>query len=362
MRIRAATPVRWLPRPGSELAPAASPGEDAVTPVPPTAPAGEVKGVPLLVGGADLEDSLATLVAYQGKDGVHEVLYATVAEDAEAKLVEALSLSEEKLVPVVVEKTIDGRLPLDTENKLFEQLETVAKSVNNHLKAQDAIPAHTLANLEKVGRHPPGAKDRRADGGGRVRCWTATRRPLRASISGSRIPKRFPMTRGGKVPLVEPHEVSQLVAVTEYVPAPAGETPENLRPAQVRDATRVAPKLDAAGVASWDGKARSKASGKEYSVDLGDGYRPCTGPMRPLARRRLTSPPGCPRRCGTTRCWPRPGARGQAWGAQPGEPAAFQGRGGVGLSAAQRLGAAAGPPQGRRRGDGRGSRARRRRH
>src|SRR5207237_8044098 len=96
---------------------ATDPWDDAVTPVPPTAPAGDVKGVPLLVGGADLEDSLATLVAYGGSDGVREVLYATVIEDAEAKLLEALSLSEEKLVPVVVEKKVDGRLPRDTAHQ-----------------------------------------------------------------------------------------------------------------------------------------------------------------------------------------------------------------------------------------------------
>jgi hypothetical protein len=85
-------------------------------------------------------------------------------------------------------------------------------------------------------------------------------------------PHALPYGEGGKVPLIKPHEVSQLVAVTEYVPAPAGETPENLRAAQMRDATRVAPTLDAAGVASWDGKSRSKAAGKEYAVDLGDGF------------------------------------------------------------------------------------------
>ena len=251
---------------------AAGSGEDAVTPVPPTAPAGDVKGVPLLVGGADLDDSLATLVAYQGKNGVHEVLYATVSADAEAKLVEALSLSEEKLMPVVVEKTIEGRLPLDAENKLFEQLETVAKSVNTHLKAQDAIPAHTLANLEKVtatlqelkAGAPTEAEGQMLNG------YIAAAESINQRIKD---PKALlPYDEGGKVPKVKPHEVSQLVAVTEYVPAPAGETPENLRPAQVRDATRVAPTLDAAGVASWDGKARSKASGKEYGVDLGDGF------------------------------------------------------------------------------------------
>jgi hypothetical protein len=245
--------------------------EDAATPVPPTAPAGDVKGVPLLVGGADLEDSLATLVAYQGKDGVHEVLYATVAEEAEGKLVEALSPSEEKLVPVVVEKTVDGRLPLDTENKLFEQLETVAKSVNNHLKVQDAIPAHTLANLEKVAAAiqelkagaPTEAEGHMLEG------YVAAADSISQRIKD---PQALPYNEGGKVPLIKPHEVSQMVAVTEYVPAPPGETPEDLRPALMRDATRVAPELDAAGVASWDGKSRSKAAGKEYAVDLGDGF------------------------------------------------------------------------------------------
>ena len=266
----AAFPVVDPVGPPSAVAPAES-WEDAATPVPPTAPAGEVTGVPLLVGGADLEDSLATLVAYHGSDAVHEVLYATVAKDAEAKLVEALSLSEEKLVPVVVEKTVDGRLPLDTENKLFEQLETVAKSVNHHLQKQDAVPAHTLANFEKVAATlqelkagaPTEAEGQMLDG------YVAAAESVSQRITD---PQALPYNDGGKVPLIKPHEVSQLVAVTEYMPAPAGETAENLRPAQMRDATRVAPTLDAAGVASWDGKARSKASGKEYAVDLGEGF------------------------------------------------------------------------------------------
>jgi hypothetical protein len=245
--------------------------DDAATPVPATAPPGELKGVPLLAGGADLEDSLATLVAYQGPEGVREVLYATVAEDAEPKLVEALSLSEQKLVPVVVNKEINGRLPLDAEHTLYEQLAGVAKSVNHHLKAQDAIPAHTLANYEKAvttlqelkAGSPTEAERQMIDG------YLAAADSIHQRIKS---PNALPYDQGGKVPLVEPHQISQLVAVTEYVPAPAEGTPENLRPAQLRDATRVAPSLDAAGVASWDGKARSKASGKEYAIDLGDGY------------------------------------------------------------------------------------------
>ena len=180
---------------------ATDPWEDAVTPVPPTAPAGEVLGVPLLVGGADLEDSLATLVAYQGSDAVHEVLYATVAEDAEAKLVEALSLSEEKLVAVVVNKSVDGRLPLDTEHQLFEQLETVAKSVNNHLKAQDEIPAHTLANYEKLAATlqelkasaPTEAEAQMLDG------YLAAAESINQRLTE---PQALPYAEGGKVPLI----------------------------------------------------------------------------------------------------------------------------------------------------------------
>jgi hypothetical protein len=266
---------------------ATDPWGDAVTPVPPTAPAGEVLGVPLLVGGADLEDSLATLVAYKGSDAVHEVLYATVGQDAEAKLVEALSLSEEKLVAVVVDKAVDGRLLLDTEHQLFEQLETVAKSVNNHLKAQDAIPPHTLANFEKLAATlqelkaaaPTEAEAQMLDG------YLAAAESINQRLKD---PHALPYGEGGKVPMIKPHEVSQLVAVTEYVPAPAGEAPENLRAAQMRDATRVAPTLDAAGVASWDGKCAPRRRARSTRSTWATASRPSTGPTR--SRGRLPRP------------------------------------------------------------------------
>ena len=246
--------------------------EDAATPVPPSAPAGDVNGVPLLVGGGDLEDSLATLVAYQGPGGaVREVLHATVAEEAEGKLLEALSVSEEKLVPVVVEKTIDGRLPMDSENNLYEQLQTVAKSVNYHLKAGDAIPAHTLANYEKL---TAALQELKAAGATPAEAAMLEDYQAAADAIGQRIkdPKALPYDSGGKVPQISPHQVSQVVTVTEYVPAAAGEVPEGLHAGQLRNATRVAPALDSTGIASWDGTVRATAAGKEYAVDLGDGY------------------------------------------------------------------------------------------
>jgi hypothetical protein len=258
--------------PGPDPEPEASPlWEDAATPVPATAPAGEVNGVPLLVGGADLEDSLATLVAYQGPGGVREVLHATVAEEAEGKLLEAVSVSEGKLVPVVVDKTIDGRLPADSDHQLYEQLEALAKSVNHHLKAGDAIPAHTLANYEKV---TATLQELKAAGVTPAEAAMLEQYQAAADAIGQRIkdPGATPYDAGGKIPHVSPHEVSQLVSVTEYVPAPAGQVPEGLHAGQLRTATRLSPTLDSAGIASWDGTARAAASGKEYRVDLGDGY------------------------------------------------------------------------------------------
>jgi hypothetical protein len=47
---------------------------------------GLITGGPLLVGGADLVDSLSTLVAYNSSNQAGEVLHATVTEEAEGKL------------------------------------------------------------------------------------------------------------------------------------------------------------------------------------------------------------------------------------------------------------------------------------
>ncbi|MFN2505161.1 MAG: hypothetical protein ABR540_13205, partial [Acidimicrobiales bacterium] len=93
----------------AEPAPARWTDDEVLTPVPTEPTPGEVCGTPLLVGGADLEDSLATLVSYKSPGGPREALFATVTPEAEAKLFESLALSEEKLVPVTVEKEVTGR-------------------------------------------------------------------------------------------------------------------------------------------------------------------------------------------------------------------------------------------------------------
>jgi hypothetical protein len=261
--------------------------DDVLTPVPTEPTPGDICGTPLLVGGADLDDSLATLVSYNSAGGPREVLTATVTEEAEAKLYEALALNEEKLVPVSVDKEVAGRLPLDEQHQLFEQMETVAKSVNHHLKSGDGVPAHTVANYDKL---VASLSELEAD--------PATTEADKAMVAhylagaqaiGERMAPGFstPYTQGGKVPHLGPYETKGTVTVTEYVPAPAEGVPEGLLPAQLRDASRIGSKVAADGSTSWNGSSRSKAKGKEYAVDLGDGF---SAVYRPYAAADASSP------------------------------------------------------------------------
>lgn len=256
----------------AQPAPARWSDTEVLTPVPTEPTPGEVCGTPLLVGGADLEDSLATLVSYKSPGGPREALFATVAPEAEAKLFESLALSEEKLVPVTVEKEVTGRLPADEANQLYEQLATVAKSVNHHLKAGDGVPAHTTeglakakATIEAIGPQLEGEADKAmlAHYQGAVDAIGERLAPGYATAYAA----------GGKIPLVTPFETTGTVTVTEYVPAPADGVPEGLLGAQLRTATRIGSAVGADGSTSWDGSQRSPAKGKEYAIDLGDGYR-----------------------------------------------------------------------------------------
>lgn len=291
-----------------ELVPAASspaPAPDSwgevLTPVPTEPPVGLVTGTPLLVGGADLCDSLATLVAYQSGKSAHEVLVATVDEPAEAKLLEALALSETKMVPVEVETEVHGRLPADIEHQLCEQLQKVAISVNHHLKAGDGIPQHTHENFQKaMAAISALGPELEAQGDKEMLAHYAA--------AGEAIAERLTpgydvaYDQGGKLPTVTAFETTGLVKVTHYVPAPAEEPTPGLLSAAVRDATRIKPTLSTDGTAGWDGHSRTKAKGKEYVVDLGGGF---TAVYRPYAANdpastefslrgvlELTAPPG----------------------------------------------------------------------
>lgn len=197
---------------------------------------------------------------------------ATVNEDAEAKLLEALAVSETKMVPVEVEKEITARLPLDTDHQLHEQLVTVAKSVNHHLHQGDVIPTHTLESFEKLKTDIAGLT-----AAGPVEADAAMLAAYQGHLDAitARLDPAWslPYEQGGKVPMVTSYETTGLVKVTEYVAAPvsAADDPEQC-PTRLRDATRIKPHI-VNGETTWDGKTRSKAGGKEYVVDLGDGYQ-----------------------------------------------------------------------------------------
>jgi hypothetical protein len=268
-----------------DTGPAGELADDVLTPVPPDPTVGDIRGTPLLVGGADLDDSLTTLVSYADPagGGPHEVLMATVDPEAEAKLYESLALSSQQLVAVKVDKEVEGRLPADQEHQLYEQLATVAKSINHHLKAGDAVPDHTKQNFAKVLGELNAAEA--AAAGPADEAMVAHYQAATTAIAYRLYPDAahptVPYEAGGKVPLVTPYETKTTVTVTEYVPAPAPEAPEGLLTAKLRTATRIGATVGAEGSTSWDGKARTPGNGKEYAVDLGDGfnavYRPYAG-------------------------------------------------------------------------------------
>jgi hypothetical protein len=150
----------------------------------------------------------------------------------------------------------------------------VAKSANHHLKAGDEIPEHTKQNFAKALGSIGEAE--KATTGEADQAMLAHYNAAATAIALRMYPNSAadvkPYDQGGKVPLVTPYETTATVPVTEYVPAPAPEAPEGLLAAEMRSATRIGATVGADGSTSWDGKARSSANGKEYVVDLGDGY------------------------------------------------------------------------------------------
>ncbi len=271
------------PAPQAQAA-ATSPGTsgadagDALTPVPDALPEGSAAGIPVLAGGEDLLDSTVTLMSYSAPGGPREVLLATVTEAAEAKLIEALGVSDEKMVPVQVEVEMTGRLPLDEQQQLHEKVAKAAKSVNHKLKQGQAIPEQTIgyyqqakSAVQAVLDDPDTSDDEKA----MAAHYTAQLETIAARIYS--IP--LPYGEGGKIPMAEAYLVTGKATVTKYVPAPADDLEPGQLPATLRTASRIQAAINpSTGVASWDGTARSTAHGKEYVADLGDGwsavYRP----------------------------------------------------------------------------------------
>lgn len=244
---------------------------DWITPIPDTAPVGDVGGTPLLLTGHDLDNSSVTLVAYDSPDGPRHVLYGWVDAAAEHKIHAALALDEEQLIPTTVTKQVSGRLPIDTEHQLYEKLVVVAKSVNHHLKAADGIPAHTHSNhAELVAKLDELDATATADEKQMLASYRAACDTLADRLDPA---YAVPYSDGGKVDFVPAYETDSTVTVTEMIPGPADDVSDGLLAATVRQATRIKPTLAADGTGSWDGSARfHEQGGVEYRIDLGDGF------------------------------------------------------------------------------------------
>ncbi|NUU20928.1 MAG: hypothetical protein HOV68_05340 [Streptomycetaceae bacterium] len=247
--------------------------EDApLTPIPDAPPVGSPTGAPILVGGEDFVNAQATLVAYQSAAGPREVLLAHVSEDAEGKLLEALSISKEQMVDVQVEEQVAECLDLDTKHQLSELVLAATTSAQHKLKTGAAMSENTILKHEKalsavqsVLATPGLSDDEKA---------MAQHYLDQVNLVGEKI------NNGGEpmgyfTPYT--HEVTKMV--TKQVPGPAPDPEPGTLSAQLRKASRIKAKLDAdTGETSWNGKSRTKANGQEYAIDLGEGwsavYRP----------------------------------------------------------------------------------------
>ncbi|MGD9099901.1 MAG: hypothetical protein PVF45_05420, partial [Anaerolineae bacterium] len=119
-------------------------------------------GVHLLAGGDDVEDMTMTLYAYPSPDGqVRTMLVGKVRADvpltpgvssAEDKLLDALDLGATKTMQVTETVMRDGRLPLDRDKELYENLVKAAKSIAYHFKAggDGAVAAHVEVEIALV--------------------------------------------------------------------------------------------------------------------------------------------------------------------------------------------------------------------
>lgn len=248
--------------------PAGSPG-----PTDPVTPLGEgfawqvvsagAPGKPLLVGGQDLEDMTAVVVAYRTGDDHRFVLHAKVRSEAEAKLLEAVSSTEAKTALVEREVEVEGRLPLDTEAGLYEQLAKVAKSVNHHVGKGDPVPHHTTEALGKL-------EGQLAELGAKPGLSPAEHEMLSA-YSGAVQQLRTACETKQKSPWISPFQATFTKTVTEEVVLPPDPGAPGL-PAKLREATKIAA-VEEQGTSRWDGASRKPGKGKEYLIDLGGGYQ-----------------------------------------------------------------------------------------
>lgn len=245
-----------------------------LTPVPAAPPVGEPTGTPILVGGDDFINSEATLVAYDSPDGPREVLLTHISEEAEEKLLDALSIPGTHMEEIQVEEEVKERLDLDKEKKLAELTKTAVSSVQHKLKTgsemSDASIAKHQAAVDAVSAvlNDPSISD---DEKAMAQHYMDQLNVVKDKIDNG----------GAPMPWMDAYEVTATKMVTKQVPVPDGEPEPGTLAATVRKASRIQAHLDpATGQTSWDGVARSSAKGTEYEIDMGDGWKAVYRPYK----------------------------------------------------------------------------------
>ncbi|WP_055531364.1 hypothetical protein [Streptomyces graminilatus] len=245
-----------------------------LTPVPTAPPVGEPTGTPILVGGDDFIHSEATLIAYDSPDGPREVLLTHVSEEAEEKLLDALSIPGTHMEDVEVEEEVKERLDLDKQKKLGELTKTAVTSVQHklkgHLPMSEASAAKHQAAVDAVSAvlNDPGVSD---DEKAMAQHYMDQLDVVKDKIANGGEPMSW----------MQPYEVTATKMVTKQVAVPNGEPEPGSLGATVREASRIKAEFDTeTGQSSWDGVARSHANGTEYEIDMGDGWKAVYRPYK----------------------------------------------------------------------------------
>lgn len=245
-----------------------------LTPVPAAPPVGEPTGTPILVGGDDFINSEATLVAYDSSDGPREVLLTHISEEAEEKLLDALSIPGTHMEEIQVEEEVKERLDLDKQKKLAELTKTAISSVQHKLKtgsemSEASIAKHQAAYdaVADVLHNPSISDDEKA---------MALHYLHQLNVVKDKIDNG-----GAPMPWMDAYEVTSTKMVTKQIPVPDGDPEPGTLAATVRKASRIKANLDpATGQTSWDGVTRSSANGTEYEIDMGDGWKAVYRPYK----------------------------------------------------------------------------------
>jgi hypothetical protein len=274
--------------------------QDALTPIPDSLPEGDPRGVALLVGGADIEDASASILSYKTAKGPREVLFATVREEAEHKLLESIGAGLPTTSVEEVE-TKSGRLPFDSQHQIYEQTRKLLMDVNramkNGLDWKPGLPSRVAALRSQLDELKDKGELSASEEGLVVHYAQALDHVEERIAPGY----ATPYGDGGKIPYIEPYEGEYPTTVTKQIPV-ALDQPIEIVPSALRQASRIGSSISD-GEISWNGQ-RNDVGGKEYVIDLGAGYqavyhpydypgrKPSTDPFSLRGRLEITAPAG----------------------------------------------------------------------